>query len=242
MSRCASPRDNKASNSRFSRSLSRSQTRSRSRSRSRPSIRCSNVCSSCSSSSSRPFCSPPSQHSSPLLSKFCSTRSTLCCGPGQNTILGIYFQLSTFLLLKLSLCIVGHTQCLAPVSLTGLISLVLSILCAALNLVRGAHVVEHATQVGLWTWISLVTEISRWFVRCELTRSVRMPCYLLLFYIIRLKLAVSGVASIAICLGNLYLLGHRNIWQLLFHTAVAFLSTAQTYFRPTQHSIPLPCV
>uniref|UniRef100_UPI00358F100E uncharacterized protein isoform X5 n=1 Tax=Myxine glutinosa TaxID=7769 RepID=UPI00358F100E len=54
-----------------------------------------------------------------------------------------------------------HTQCLAPVSLTGLISLILSILCAALNLVRGAHVVEHATQVGLWTWISLVTEISR---------------------------------------------------------------------------------
>uniref|UniRef100_UPI00358E9011 vesicle-trafficking protein SEC22c-like isoform X2 n=1 Tax=Myxine glutinosa TaxID=7769 RepID=UPI00358E9011 len=144
-----------------------------------------------------------------------------------------------------------HTQCLAPVSLTGLISLILSILCAALNLVRGAHVVEHATQVGLWTWISLVTEISRWFDDQEwkLVASVFfitcgacfVQCYMFLLPCYG-RLAVSGVVSIAICISNLYLLGHRNIWQLLFHTAVAFLSTVQTYCRPTQHSVPLPCV
>uniref|UniRef100_UPI00359021B9 vesicle-trafficking protein SEC22c-like isoform X3 n=1 Tax=Myxine glutinosa TaxID=7769 RepID=UPI00359021B9 len=127
-----------------------------------------------------------------------------------------------------------HTQCLAPVSLTGLISLILSILCAALNLVRGAHVVEHATQDDQeWKLVASVFFITcgACFVQCYM---FLLPCYG--------RLAVSGVVSIAICISNLYLLGHRNIWQLLFHTAVAFLSTVQTYCRPTQHSVPLPCV
>lgn len=42
----------------------------------------------------------------------------------------------------------GQTQRLEPVSAPGILSLILNIMCAALNLIRGVHLVEHTFQVS----------------------------------------------------------------------------------------------
>lgn len=41
----------------------------------------------------------------------------------------------------------GHNQRLEPVSAPGILSLVLNILCASLNVIRGAHLMENTFQV-----------------------------------------------------------------------------------------------
>ena len=38
-----------------------------------------------------------------------------------------------------------------PVTALGVLSLVLNIMCAALNLIRGVHLAEHSLQVALFT-------------------------------------------------------------------------------------------
>ncbi|XP_032716978.1 vesicle-trafficking protein SEC22c isoform X2 [Lontra canadensis] len=107
----------------------------------------------------------------------------------------------------------GHTQIhlepapnfrMEPVTALGVLSLILNIMCAALNLIRGIHLAEHSLQ-----------------------------CYLYLFYSpARTRKVV--LLLLFICLGNVYLHGLRNVWQILFHIGVASLSSHQILTRQLQ--------
>uniref|UniRef100_A0A8C9KMR0 Vesicle-trafficking protein SEC22c n=1 Tax=Panthera tigris altaica TaxID=74533 RepID=A0A8C9KMR0_PANTA len=107
----------------------------------------------------------------------------------------------------------GHTQIhlepapnfrMEPVTALGVLSLILNIMCAALNLIRGIHLAEHSLQ-----------------------------CYLYLFYSPARTVKVV-LMLLFICLGNMYLHGLRNLWQILFHIGVAFLSSYQILTRQLQ--------
>uniref|UniRef100_A0A8C0DIK7 Vesicle-trafficking protein SEC22c n=1 Tax=Balaenoptera musculus TaxID=9771 RepID=A0A8C0DIK7_BALMU len=91
-----------------------------------------------------------------------------------------------------------------PVTALGMLSLILNIMCAALNLIRGIHLAEHSLQ-----------------------------CYLYLFYSPARTMKVV-LMLLFICLGNMYLHGLRNLWQILFHIGVAFLSSYQILTRQPQ--------
>ncbi|XP_049571361.1 vesicle-trafficking protein SEC22c isoform X2 [Orcinus orca] len=91
-----------------------------------------------------------------------------------------------------------------PVTALGILSLILNIMCAALNLIRGIHLAEHSLQ-----------------------------CYLYLFYSPARTMKVV-LMLLFICLGNMYLHGLRNLWQILFHIGVAFLSSYQILTRQLQ--------
>ncbi|XP_051543740.1 vesicle-trafficking protein SEC22c-like isoform X2 [Myxocyprinus asiaticus] len=95
----------------------------------------------------------------------------------------------------------GQGQRLEPVSAPGILSLVLNIMCAALNLIRGVHLIEYTFQ-----------------------------CHLYLFYTCQKKLK-SFTLLIVIILCNAFLFGLRNIWQLVFHMSVACLSSLLTLHR-----------
>ncbi|XP_062907402.1 vesicle-trafficking protein SEC22a isoform X2 [Mobula hypostoma] len=103
---------------------------------------------------------------------------------------------------------IAPNQRLEPVKLPGVISCLLSLLCAALNLIRGFHAVENLFQ-----------------------------CYLLACYSGQRNLK-SFLMFGVVCLCNLYLHEHRNIWQILFHVAVAAFSTLQTWMRQPQGKAP----
>nr|XP_033787668.1 vesicle-trafficking protein SEC22c isoform X1 [Geotrypetes seraphini]XP_033787669.1 vesicle-trafficking protein SEC22c isoform X1 [Geotrypetes seraphini]XP_033787670.1 vesicle-trafficking protein SEC22c isoform X1 [Geotrypetes seraphini]XP_033787671.1 vesicle-trafficking protein SEC22c isoform X1 [Geotrypetes seraphini]XP_033787672.1 vesicle-trafficking protein SEC22c isoform X1 [Geotrypetes seraphini] len=110
-----------------------------------------------------------------------------------------------------------------PVSALGILSLILNIMCAALNLIRGVHLAEHSFQEdheGAGNVIAFLIA----FVACIL------QCYLYLFYTSARKLRSFGL-WIFICLCNVYLHGPRNLWQIVFHIGVASLSACQTVTR-----------
>ncbi|KAG7272479.1 hypothetical protein CRUP_009031 [Coryphaenoides rupestris] len=95
----------------------------------------------------------------------------------------------------------GPNVRLQPVSPAGILSLVLNIMCASLNLIRGVHLIEYTFQ-----------------------------CHLYLFHSSRKRFkSVSLLGVLLLCNG--YLFGLRNVWQLLFHTSVAGVSTALTLSR-----------
>ncbi|XP_078008531.1 vesicle-trafficking protein SEC22c isoform X2 [Phascolarctos cinereus] len=94
-----------------------------------------------------------------------------------------------------------------PVTALGILSLILNIMCAALNLIRGIHLAEHSFQ-----------------------------CYLYLFYSSTRLLKVA-VILFFICLCNIYLHGLRNLWQILFHIGVAFLSSYQILTRQLRDKV-----
>ncbi|XP_034056340.1 vesicle-trafficking protein SEC22c isoform X2 [Gymnodraco acuticeps] len=89
----------------------------------------------------------------------------------------------------------GQNVRLEPVTAPGILSLVLNIVCASLNIIRGVHLIEYTFQ-----------------------------CHLYLFHS-SLKKHKSFALLSVIVLCNLYLLGLRNPWQLLFHLSVACIST-----------------
>lgn len=62
---------------------------------------------------------------------------------------------------------------------------------------------------------------------------VSFQCYLYLFYSPARTLKVLLMLA-SICLGNAYLHGLRNTWQILFHVGVAFLSSYQILTRQLQ--------
>ncbi|ERE75999.1 vesicle-trafficking protein SEC22c-like protein [Cricetulus griseus] len=113
-----------------------------------------------------------------------------------------------------------------PVTALGVLSLVLNILCAALNLVRGVHLAEHSLQVAQ----EEVGNILAFFIPSV---ACIVQCYLYLFYSPARTLKV--VLTLAfISLGNMYLHGLRNTWQVLFHIGVASLSSYQILTRQLQ--------
>ncbi|KAM4719105.1 vesicle-trafficking protein SEC22c isoform 2-T2 [Anableps anableps] len=121
----------------------------------------------------------------------------------------------------------GVNQRLEPVTAPGILSLVLNIMCASLNVIRGVHLAENTFQddyEGIWNVVAFFFA----FICCAL------QCHLYLFHSSLKKLKSLLLLSV-IVLCNLYLLGLRNIWQLLFHVSVASLSTSLTLTRRIQH-------
>ncbi|XP_050996271.1 vesicle-trafficking protein SEC22c [Acomys russatus] len=113
-----------------------------------------------------------------------------------------------------------------PVTALGILSLVLNIMCAALNLIRGVHLAEHSLQVAQ----EEVGNILAFFVPSV---ACIVQCHLYLFYSPSRTLKVLLMLAF-ICLGNVYLHGLRNTWQILFHVGVAFLSSYQILTRQLQ--------
>ncbi|KAM6900381.1 vesicle-trafficking protein SEC22c isoform 1-T1 [Xenentodon cancila] len=112
---------------------------------------------------------------------------------------------------------VGQNQRLEPVTAPGILSLVLNIVCASLNVIRGVHLIEYTFQDdhdGIWNVVSFLLA----FVCCA------FQCHLYLFHSSRKKRKAFALLSMII-LCNLYLLGPRNVWQLIFHISVASFST-----------------
>ncbi|XP_051969921.1 vesicle-trafficking protein SEC22c-like isoform X2 [Xyrauchen texanus] len=102
---------------------------------------------------------------------------------------------------------------LEPVSAPGILSLVLNIMCAALNLIRGVHLIENTFQDdydGLWNVVAFLLA----FVCCICQKKLK-----------------SFTLLIVIIFCNAFLFGLRNIWQLVFHMSVACLSTLLTLHR-----------
>ncbi|KAG3279759.1 hypothetical protein H1C71_006791 [Ictidomys tridecemlineatus] len=113
-----------------------------------------------------------------------------------------------------------------PVTALGILSLVLNIMCAALNLIRGVHLAEHSLQVAREEIGNILAFLIP-FVACI------FQCYLYLFYSPARTMKVV-LMLLFICLGNVYLHGLRNLWQILFHIGVAFLSSYQILTRQLQ--------
>ncbi|XP_056289799.1 vesicle-trafficking protein SEC22c [Pseudoliparis swirei] len=120
----------------------------------------------------------------------------------------------------------GQKGRLQPVTAAGILSLVLNIMCASLNIIRGVHLIEYTFQddyEGVWNVVAFLLA----FVCCVL------QCHLYLFHS-SLKKLKSFTLLIVIVLCNLYLLGLRNPWQLIFHMSVSSLSTILILTRKLQ--------
>ncbi|KAM8882681.1 vesicle-trafficking protein SEC22c isoform 1-T2 [Synchiropus picturatus] len=120
----------------------------------------------------------------------------------------------------------GQNVKLERVTAPGILSLVLNIMCASLNMIRGVHLLENTFQddyEGMWNVVAFFLA----FVSCVL------QCHLYLFHTCR-KTVKALVLLGAIVLCNVYLLGFRNVWQLLFHISVACLSTVLILTRRLQ--------
>ncbi|XP_040022468.1 vesicle-trafficking protein SEC22c [Gasterosteus aculeatus] len=120
----------------------------------------------------------------------------------------------------------GQNGRLQQVTAAGILSLVLNIVCASLNIIRGVHLIEYTFQddyEGIWNVAAFLLA----FVCCLL------QCHLYLFHSSRKKPKSFTLLS-AIVLCNFYLLGLRNPWQLIFHVSVASLSTFLILTRKLQ--------
>ncbi|XP_024135673.1 vesicle-trafficking protein SEC22c [Oryzias melastigma] len=123
----------------------------------------------------------------------------------------------------------GHNQRLEPVSAPGILSLVLNILCASLNVIRGAHLMENTFQDD-YEGICNVVAFFLAFLCCV------FQCHLYLFHSPLKKMKSFALLSV-IVLCNSYLLGMRNTWQLVFHVSVASFSTVLTLMRKLQDRV-----
>lgn len=120
----------------------------------------------------------------------------------------------------------GQNVRLEPVTAPGILSLVLNIVCASLNLIRGVHFMEYTfldDYDGIWNVVSFLLA----FVSCI------CQCHLYVFHSSLKKLKSFTLLSV-IVLCNFYLLGLRNMWQLVFHISVASLSTVLILSRKLQ--------
>uniref|UniRef100_A0A6G1RML1 SEC22 homolog C, vesicle trafficking protein n=1 Tax=Hypotaenidia okinawae TaxID=2861861 RepID=A0A6G1RML1_9GRUI len=122
------------------------------------------------------------------------------------------------------------TYRMQPVTPLGILSLVLNIMCGALNLIRGVHLAEHSFQEdheGIGNVIAFFLP----FLACV------FQCYLYLFYSSGRKLKTFVLLS-SVCLCNFYLYGLRNLWQIAFHIGVASLSSYQILTRQLMEKQP----
>ncbi|XP_008706375.1 vesicle-trafficking protein SEC22a isoform X2 [Ursus americanus] len=99
-------------------------------------------------------------------------------------------------------------QRLEPATLSGIVAFILSLLCGALNLIRGFHAIESLLQ-----------------------------CYLLVYYT-GWRNVKSFLTFGLICLCNMYLYELRNLWQLFFHVTVGAFVTLQIWLRQAQGKAP----
>lgn len=120
----------------------------------------------------------------------------------------------------------GQNVKLEPVTAPGILSLVLNIMCASLNIIRGVHLIEYTFQddyEGIWNVVAFLLA----FVCCV------CQCHLYLFHSSFKKFKSFTLLSV-IVLCNLFLLGLRNVWQLIFHISVASLATFLILTRKLQ--------
>ncbi|XP_040858740.1 vesicle-trafficking protein SEC22a isoform X2 [Ochotona curzoniae] len=99
-------------------------------------------------------------------------------------------------------------QRLEPATLSGIVAFILSLLCGALNLIRGFHAIESLLQ-----------------------------CYLLVYYT-SWRNVKSFLTFGLLCLCNMYLYELRNLWQLFFHVTVGAFVTLQIWLRQAQGKAP----
>ncbi|XP_072325976.1 vesicle-trafficking protein SEC22a isoform X3 [Scyliorhinus torazame] len=121
-------------------------------------------------------------------------------------------------------------QRLEPVTLPGIVSCLLCVLCAALNLIRGFHAMENMFQDDEEEF----NNVAVFFIG---TAACLYQCYLLGCYSGRRNLK-SFLMFGLVCLCNLYLHELRNTWQILFHVTVAAFATLQTRMRQPQGKAP----
>ncbi|XP_019745594.1 vesicle-trafficking protein SEC22c isoform X1 [Hippocampus comes] len=124
----------------------------------------------------------------------------------------------------------GQSVKLEPVTAPGILSLVLNIMCASLNVIRGVHLIEYTFQEDYDSMRNVVAFLVA-FLCCLL------QCHLYIFHS-RLKAAKSLGLLSAIVLCNVFLRELRNAWQIAFHVGVASLSTALTFRRKVQDRSP----
>ncbi|XP_056436245.1 vesicle-trafficking protein SEC22a [Gadus chalcogrammus] len=118
---------------------------------------------------------------------------------------------------------IAPTQMLDPVTLPGIVSCVLSVLCGGLNLLRGVHAIESILQND--------DEDFNYVIAFFLgTAACLYQCYLFAYFSIW-RTSKSFLALGLICLSNMYLSGLRNAWQILFHIAVGAFMTLQVWLR-----------
>ncbi|XP_075685147.1 vesicle-trafficking protein SEC22a [Rhinoderma darwinii] len=123
----------------------------------------------------------------------------------------------------------GIAPRLEPVTLTGIISCLLSLMCAGLNLIRGFHSVESLLQNDFD-----VSCVIAFFLG---TAACLYQCYLFV-YCSSWRNTKSFLAFGLICLCNLYLHELRNLWQLFFHVTVGAFTTLQIRLRQPQSKSP----
>ncbi|KAM4697612.1 vesicle-trafficking protein SEC22a isoform 2-T2 [Rhinophrynus dorsalis] len=113
-------------------------------------------------------------------------------------------------------------QRLEPFTLPGIISVLLSLLCAGLNLIRGVHAIESLLQSD-----EDFSCIIAFFLG---TAACLYQCYLF-SYCTSWRNVKSFLAFGLICLCNMYLHELRNMWQLFFHVTVGAFTTLQIRMR-----------
>ncbi|NXD68305.1 SC22A protein, partial [Eolophus roseicapillus] len=121
-------------------------------------------------------------------------------------------------------------QRLEPVTLPGIVSFVLSLLCGALNLIRGFHAIESLLQNEGEDFSYVIA----FFLG---TAACLYQCYLFVYYT-GWRNAKSFLTFGLICLCNMYLYELRNLWQLFFHVTVGAFSTLQIRLRQPQGKSP----
>ncbi|CAL8267540.1 unnamed protein product [Lota lota] len=118
---------------------------------------------------------------------------------------------------------IAPTQMLEPVTLPGIVSCMLSVLCGGLNLLRGVHAIESILQND--------DEDFNYVIAFFLgTAACLYQCYLFAYFSIW-RTSKSFLALGLICLSNMYLSELRNVWQVLFHVTVGAFMTLQVRLR-----------
>ncbi|KAM4626089.1 vesicle-trafficking protein SEC22a [Discoglossus pictus] len=120
-------------------------------------------------------------------------------------------------------------QRLEPLTLPGIISFFLSLLCAGLNLIRGFHATESLLQND-----DDFSSIIAFFLG---TAACIYQCYLFA-YTTNWRNVKSFLAFGLICLCNMYLHELRTLWQLFFHVTVGAFTTLQIRLRQPQSKSP----
>ncbi|XP_048835176.1 vesicle-trafficking protein SEC22a [Brienomyrus brachyistius] len=125
---------------------------------------------------------------------------------------------------------IAPNQMLEPVTLAGVVSCMLSLLCGGLNLLRGVHAIESVLQNEDEDFSYVIA----FFLG---TAACLYQCYLFA-YCTLWRNGKSFLAFALICLCNMYLYELRNLWQILFHVTVGAFTTLQIRLRQPQGKAP----
>lgn len=125
---------------------------------------------------------------------------------------------------------IAPTLTLEAVTLPGIVSCVLSVLCGGLNLLRGVHAIESVLQNDDEDFNCVIA----FFLG---TAACLYQCYLFAYFSVW-RNSKSFLAFALICLSNMYLYELRNLWQILFHVAVGAGMALQISLRQPQGKAP----